>query len=210
VTNADPSRFDRWAEIYDEHVESARGFPFLKYEYVIERAVALAGVSSGMRVLDLGTGTGNLAGRFASRGCAIWAIDFSKAMLAKAREKHPEVHFGLGDLRDDPPPGFPSRYDRIVSAYAFHHVDLSEKIRLLSRLVRERLNPGGWIVIADIAFESAAARDAAHERLRGAWDEDEFYWAADETRAALQDASLHVRYEQASPCAGVFVITPVA
>ena len=204
------ARFDGWAETYDGHVKGSSNFPFAGYEAVLELTVALAEVSSGMGILDLGTGTGNLAGRFAAAGCAVWAIDFSEAMLARARSKHPGVHFALGDLRDDPPGGFPPRYDRIVSAYAFHHLDLDEKVRLLSLLVRRHLNPGGRIVIADIAFETAADRAAARERLRNAWDEDEFYWAAGETRRALEAVPLRTTYEQVSSCAGVFVITPAA
>lgn len=208
MTAADRSRFDHWAKDYDEHVGSSKRFPFAGYEAVIERTVVLAGVSPGMRMLDLGTGTGNLAGRFASADCVVWAVDFSEAMLSRARVKHPNVHFGLADLRDDLPAGFPARYDRIASAYAFHHFELSEKVRLLSRLTRDDLNPGGRIVIADIAFESAVNRAIAHEQLRGAWDEDEFYWAADETQTAVAELLLRSTYEQVSFCAGVFVIAP--
>ena len=37
------------------------------------------------------------------------------------------------------------------------------------------------------------------------WDKDEFYWAADETAQACQEAGIEVSYDQVSVCGGVFV-----
>jgi hypothetical protein len=40
------------------------------------------------------------------------------------------------------------------------------------------------------------------------WDEDEHYWAADETISACEQAGLRATYQQVSSCGGVFAITP--
>jgi len=68
------------------------------------------------------------------------------------------------------------------------------------------LAASGRLVLADVSFPTAVARDQARERVGTAWDPTEFYWAADETVAA--PSGLRVTYEQVSICAGVYVITP--
>jgi len=127
--------FDRWSQDYDEMVSSSKGFPFTGYEDVLGKILCLADVQPGMSVLDLGTGTGNLAGRFLSHGCAVWATDFSSAMLEKAKEKYPNLVTACANISECPPTDFRMRYDRIVSAYAFHHLQLRDKVQLLQRLV---------------------------------------------------------------------------
>ena len=63
-----------------------------------------------------------------------------------------------------------------------------------------------WLIIGDIAFETMQALKQA-----GAdhWDEEEYYWVADETIATCESAGLHVAYKQISNCGGVFVFEPV-
>ena len=82
--------FDRWAERYDHSAQAADGL-FEGYELVLDQVVRCAGVHPGMHVLDLGIGTGNLARHFVAHGCKAWGVDFSPAMLAKARVKVPQA-----------------------------------------------------------------------------------------------------------------------
>ncbi|MGZ6346323.1 MAG: class I SAM-dependent methyltransferase, partial [Anaerolineales bacterium] len=82
------SEFDDWAETYDFSVSNNQ-FPFTGYKTLLEKIVKLADVKPRMRVLDLGTGTGNLAIRFARSNCDLWCTDFSSGMLEKARQKIP-------------------------------------------------------------------------------------------------------------------------
>jgi ubiquinone/menaquinone biosynthesis C-methylase UbiE len=49
---------------YSPMAQAEDGFPFDGYERVLDVVVHAAGASAGMRVLDVGTGTGNLAERF--------------------------------------------------------------------------------------------------------------------------------------------------
>ena len=198
--------FDSWAGRYDASLSGGDGdFPFAGYERVLDEAVSLANVQPGMRVLDLGIGTGNLAARFLDRGCAIWGIDFSTEMLAKARAKLPEAMLVQADLLGEWPATLSSVFDRVVSAYVLHEFPLEAKLALLSRLAANALAPEGAVVVADIAFPTALARAEAARRLAPYWDDDESYWAADETLAAGQDLGLQVTYTQVSFCGGVFV-----
>ena len=197
--------FDRWSETYDRSVLDESGV-HEGYDAVLETVVRTAEIQPGKRVLDLGIGTGNLALRFVALGCAVWGVDFSLAMLAKARTKLPEVTLVQADLRGEWPPAdsasaLTGPFDRIVSTYVLHEFSLDHKVALLRRLAGCSLGPEGRIVIGDISFESVQARtDAGADH----WDEEEHYWAADETRAACTPAGLHFTYSQVSSCGGVY------
>jgi putative AdoMet-dependent methyltransferase len=195
--------FDDWAGTYDSSVTIDR-FPFLGYQDVLAKVVEMAEPQAGMTVLDLGSGTGNLAERFSRLGCELWCTDFSSAMLAKARQKLPRAHFLLHDLRLALPVGWKRPFDRIVTAYVFHHFELGEKIRILHDLILH-LAPGGRMLIGDIAFQDQAALEKIRLEAGADW-EDEAYWLADAAIPAFQRMGMLAGYWQVSPCAGVFMI----
>jgi SAM-dependent methyltransferase len=69
---------------------------------VQDRLVELLGIHEGDRVLDLATGTGEVAVRAAGRGAQVTGIDLAEPMLEKARRRAAEagaaVTFDLGDV----------------------------------------------------------------------------------------------------------------
>jgi putative AdoMet-dependent methyltransferase len=198
------SDFDGWARIYDQCVLDGDHYPFLGYQQVLETVVRLAAAQPGMRVLDVGTGTANLARRFAALGCRLWGTDFSPVMLAEARRKLPQAEYLLADLRQGWPSALPSAFERIVSSYVFHHFDLAEKVRLCVDLA-EHLVPQGRLVISDIAFPDQASLEEFRQSVGEEWEE-EFYWLADEAVEALQQAGLKAVFVPVSACAGVFTM----
>lgn len=199
--------FDAWAQSYDaEFASPTAEFPFDGYELVLDEAARQAAAGPRMRILDLGIGTGNLAVRLACRGCALWGIDFSREMLARAQAKLPAATLVQADLLGDWPAALHQPFDRVVSAYVLHEFDLTFKITLLRRIASQHLVADGRIVVADIAFPSIAARAEASRRWADGWDEDEHYWAADEALAAMEEAGLRGSYNQISSCGGVFTL----
>lgn len=112
------------------------------------RAVDLAGVGPGGRVLDVATGTGDLAIELAARvapGGAVVACDFSEAMLALARAKAPAITFEWGDaLALDYPD---DHFDAATVGFGARNFDdLDLGLREMARVVR----PGGRVVILEI------------------------------------------------------------
>src|SRR3954447_13149988 len=66
------------------------------------RAADLAAVGPGSRVLDVATGTGDLAIELARRGCAVVGTDFADEMLEHARAKAPELRWQHANALDLP------------------------------------------------------------------------------------------------------------
>jgi len=192
------SDFDSWAEGYDQDVSAGSVFPFAGYALVLQRVVELAGPRPGMPVLDLGTGTGNLALLFERAGCELWCSDFSALMLEKARAKLPRAHFVVHDLRSAWPAELDRRFDAIASAYVFHHFALEEKVRLCRHLVTRHLVSGRRLVIGDISFPDRAGMEAFAGSVGDLWEQED-YWLADEALAAIRAAEINASYEQVSP-----------
>ena len=109
------------------------------------RAVDLAQVAPGDRVLDVATGTGDLAIELASRGCSVVGSDFSEQMLDRARAKDARIEWAWGDALD-------LQYDdgafaaATVGFGARNFSDLDKGIREMARVVK----PGGRVVILEI------------------------------------------------------------
>jgi len=199
-----PSEFDAWADSYDISIREDTIFPFDGYARVLDAVIRQCAVRPGLSILDLGCGTGNLAILFDQLGCDLWCTDFSTAMLEKARAKLPNAHFALHDLRADWPAEFDRRFDRIVSAYVFHHFELEKKVSLCKALAAQRLVSDGKLVIADLSFSTRTALEDFKQKIDD-W-EDEFYWLADESLTALQKVGLAVTYSQISSCAGMYTV----
>ncbi|MFZ1596243.1 MAG: hypothetical protein WAW26_10340, partial [Anaerolineae bacterium] len=87
--------------------------------------------------------------------------------------------------------------------FVLHEFDLATKISLLQRLATHHLMAQGLIVVGDVAFATAESRQQSGAET---WDEDEFYWAADETMAACAGSGLALAFRPFSWCTGVFVV----
>ena len=214
MTDSLQSQFDAWAAAYDADVAASAadgaaggvGFPFAGYDRVLARVAELADLAPGVAVLELGPGTGNLTARLAERGAAVWALDFSAEMLARARARVPAAYFAQAHLLGDYPPDFHRPFDRVVSTYTFHEFPLPDKLALLRRLFTDHLRPGGAVVIGDIGFPAAAARDALRDAAGEGWD-DEYYWIMDEVEPALHEAEFVVSWAQLSSCGVVLSVS---
>jgi len=120
-----------------------------------ERAAEMAQIGPGARVLDVATGTGDLAlelARRAAPGGEVVGSDFSEAMLAKARAKsRGAVRFELGDALALPYAD--GSFDAATVGFgARNFANVGAGLREMVRVVR----PGGHVVVLDITTPTRA------------------------------------------------------
>lgn len=96
------------------------------------------GVGPGTDLLDVATGPGYVAAAAAARGARAVGVDFSGAMVERARQRHPEVDFRQGDAEALPFPA--ASFDAVVMNFGLLH--LAEPERALSEAHRV-LRSGG-------------------------------------------------------------------
>ncbi len=204
-TNKRQNLFDRWASTYDEDLEGKEAFPFFGYDAVLQSVLTTAEIQPGHRVLDVGIGTGNLARQLPIPGDQIWGLDFSAAMLEKARLALPAAHLIQADLAgEDWLAKIEQRFERILSAYTLHEFPDPLKIKILTKLAKNSLKTGGTMIIGDISFQNQAEYHFAREKFSNSWDENEYYWCAESLAGMLDQAGFSVHYEQISICAGTY------
>jgi ubiquinone/menaquinone biosynthesis C-methylase UbiE len=110
--------FDELADSYDQIKKEKNGF----YYQSLIRAVA-AVVPPGKRILDIGTGTGEILNALAPAEGS--GVDLSSAMIQKAREKFPQLHFFSGSYESlDLGAGF----DFILLLDVIEHLQSPEKL----------------------------------------------------------------------------------
>ncbi|MGE3240245.1 MAG: class I SAM-dependent methyltransferase [Pirellulales bacterium] len=123
--------YDRWSAVYDH---DANPLPALE-EPVVRRA---AGEVAGLKVVDLGCGTGRHTAWLAAAGARVTAVDFSAGMLAEARRKATgnDVTFIEHDLHQ-PLPFADGEFALAVSGLVLEHlVDLRAFFRETRRVLR--------------------------------------------------------------------------
>jgi demethylmenaquinone methyltransferase/2-methoxy-6-polyprenyl-1,4-benzoquinol methylase len=137
--------FDRIARVYDlmNSVMTAG----LHHQWR-RRAADLAGVGPGDRVLDVATGTGDLAIELSRRVAPdgeVIGTDFSEEMLVHARGKAPGIHFEWGNALDLPY----ADGEFAAATVGFGARNFSDLDRGLAEMARV-VKPGGRVVILEI------------------------------------------------------------
>lgn len=73
-----------------------------------------------------------------------------------------------------------------------------EKVSFL-RMLRDHLNPGGQILIGDVAFETRSQLEQCRKDVGDEWDDEEIYFIVDELKKDFPSLA----FEQVSYCAGI-------
>jgi malonyl-CoA O-methyltransferase len=123
--------YDRWAQIYDDEDN-----PLILLEE--PHVAALLGDVAGLTIADIGCGTGRNAVRLAAAGAAVTAVDYSQAMLQRARVKPGAqgVRFVQHDLSARLPFA-DAAFERVLCCLVVDHIaGLESFFRELKRICR--------------------------------------------------------------------------
>jgi demethylmenaquinone methyltransferase / 2-methoxy-6-polyprenyl-1,4-benzoquinol methylase len=133
--------FDRISPVYD----AMNGVMTLGLDQRWRRLAAAAVVRPGDRVLDACCGTGDLALAAREAGGEVTGVDFSGAMLERARRKSTDIDWVRGDLLALP---FEDEsFDAATVGFGIRNVaDLEAGLRELGRVLR----PGGRLACLEI------------------------------------------------------------
>lgn len=105
-----------------------------RYSRPLARAFAdFAGVESGMRVLDVGAGTGALTDELAARGATVGAVEPSQDYAAGLRERIAEVHVAPAEELPLPDGTFDAVLAQLVVVFLN---DVDGAIREMARVAR--------------------------------------------------------------------------
>jgi SAM-dependent methyltransferase len=141
-------------------------------------------------VLDVACGPGLVALALAESARHVTGLDFTPAMLDKARELQRER--GLANLSWDPGraddlPYANKSFDAVVTRFSFHH--FMDPKKCLEEMVRV-CRPGGRVVICDV-YTTSAEQAAEYDRLEKLRDPSHVHaLRRDELRTLTREAGL--------------------
>jgi ubiquinone/menaquinone biosynthesis C-methylase UbiE len=165
VTEYDAEAFDAYEQ---SGWESIAGRFADRWSPITSRAIdALldaAHVGQDSRVLDVGTGAGDAAGRAVERGAEATGVDVAAAMVEIAAHRHPEASFVQASATGLPFEG--GAFDAVVGNNVIQHVGEPKRAALEFRRV---LTPGGRIALTNWdAAERSPFFAAVHDAVAAA------------------------------------------
>jgi putative AdoMet-dependent methyltransferase len=204
-THGDLFNHDEDAAGYDADVLNENDPARANYNDVLAWVIDKARISSFSRVLELGSGTGNLSCLISQCGELV-CVDLSEKMDAIARSKLAHIQnrrFIQSDILEvfdyEVAP-----FDSVISTYAVHHLIQDEK-QVLFRKVFTSLVPGGRAVFGDLMLqnEDDKARKIRQYLARGDTKtaqalQEEFFWLIDPTVTDLNALGFQVETKRFS------------
>jgi protein-L-isoaspartate(D-aspartate) O-methyltransferase len=107
--------------------------------YMVAKMTELLLTEPGMRVLEIGTGSGYQSAILASLGLRVWSVERIEALARESRTRLSTLNFDVTVIYDDGRGGFPEEapYDRIIVTAASPRVEAAwdSQLALNGRLV---------------------------------------------------------------------------
>ena len=194
--------FNIWSNDYDQTVTQTDGEyveVFKNYDHILEETVNQISLAKDALVVDIGSGTGNLAHMAFQKGYTAIGLEPNEKMRNLSSMKYPHIPVKAGSFLTLPLEA--RSIDAIVSSYAFHHLSDYEKGDAI-RLMASKLRPQGKIIIADTMY---ASPEASHALLEEALNKNalhlvedlksEFYTTHEVLRNLFEANGFHVSFK---------------
>jgi SAM-dependent methyltransferase len=153
---------DYWADLADQYDSDASGFaPILHPRapswfndaidnlqyHALRRALAIAGLSPGARLLDVGCGTGRWVRRYSELGFSPVGVDATMGMLRVARAHQTTCPLTVGVAHNLP--FFDAVFDCVSDITVVQHIPYELQPKALQEMVRV-LRPGGRMILLEL------------------------------------------------------------
>ncbi len=163
--------FMRWLETTPRHYD--RGIALLTLGQIqrVRARIADTHVRSGMRVLEIGCGTGTLTAMMTAQGAEVIGIDTSPHMLAEAEKRiaaaglEEKVSLQRMDATLIGERFAAGSFDLIVSTLVFSELSSDEQCHVLDACAK-LLAPGGRLLIADEVVPAGTLRMLSYYAVR--------------------------------------------
>ena len=127
----DGGRSVDWGRVAGDYARHRPGPPDSFYERLRDVGVG----RSGQRLLDLGTGTGSLARRFAANGCRVVGVDISRASLIQAKQQDSPVKVNYVGGRAEALPLHDNDFDVVIANQCWLYFDKSRTVPEVRRVL---------------------------------------------------------------------------
>lgn len=138
---------EQWAREFDDPARDAWQQP--------DRVIAALGLKPGMKVADIGAGTGYFSSRLARHATAptVYAVDIEPSMVKylSARATKEGVKNLLAVQAGESSPNLPEPVDVVLIVDTYHHIP--NRVAYFTAL-RKSLRPGGVLAIVDFRKDS--------------------------------------------------------
>jgi SAM-dependent methyltransferase len=128
-----------YSEIYDDLI-----FDKVKNEYEVGEIINITHPTNESRILDIGSGTGEIVSLFNKKGYKAEGIDISPAMIKRSHEKYPQLKFLEGDMTKSI--HFQSNSFTHITSLYFTIYYIKNKLQFFQNCY-DWLMPGGSLVI---------------------------------------------------------------
>lgn len=132
-------RFGFWAKYYD--------LTWIFIGYLRQKTVKFAEITKDKNILDICTGTGDLAIEFAKQGNKVIGMDLSEEMIkvAEKKNKFSNLKFEVGDATNL---SFENKsFDVVTASFGLHEMPTDIMLKVLGELMRVLKDRGQFIII---------------------------------------------------------------
>ena len=138
----DSSFWKKYFLVYDSLNE------LIPYQRLIQMIIKQLDIKPGQRILDVGSGTGNIATQVKQHGGQVFGIDISAEGVALHSRKDPTAILKVADISNPLP--YPDAYfDRVYSNNTLYTIPRDTRSTVFAEMYRV-LKPGGRIVISNL------------------------------------------------------------
>jgi SAM-dependent methyltransferase len=141
-------------------------------------------------VCDAGCGPGHISAFLADRGLTMTGIDLSPAMIARARELHPDLTFAVGTMTalevGD------GHWQGLIAFYSLIHLTSDEELRDALREFHRTLVDGGLLLVAVHLGEHGDTTVHADDMLGVSVDMEFRFFGAEQIAAEITSAGFTV------------------